>query len=53
MIRDFVGLLTICAALYAAPYLSKIDAWRDACGAGVMITGAGGVYIQTKKECEQ
>lgn len=31
--------------------LCSVDTWRDDCGAGFMINGAGGFYIQTEYGC--
>lgn len=48
-VRAHGGLNMAWVLLIAA--LCSVDTWRDSCGVGVIINGAGGFYIQTGKDC--
>lgn len=50
MIRDIIGGIACLVLLYCLPWLiwgaANASIWADSCGAGVMIEGAGGYYLQ-------
>jgi hypothetical protein len=50
MIREILGGIACLVLLYCLPWLiwgaAHASIWADHCGAGVMIDGAGGYYLQ-------
>lgn len=54
MIRDALGIAAIVALLFGSVYaMPRVDLWARDCGAGIMIQGQGGYWMQWKEECEK
>lgn len=54
MLKDLLGVAAIVAILFGGFCIyPRVELWKNDCGAGVMIKGHGGYWMQSKTQCAE